>query len=354
MNKKILLVSIIANISISQASEFNVIIDNNDKSYSHGVYEEIMTEWVTVEKLDCNKDFRPSEFYYDKDFTQTETCLEKQERSLIKKVTYKNGTEEIISVEKETQSITTTETNSLKGTHLEENCENIILNGYSYGDGEYKITLNGGMNAYCDMTRNGGGWMRLSNYDWDKDSYNIPNNLIRTENRTITSYTGADYTFRNSWQTRDFTSSEMTANPNGFYWEEVSIPTNGFAWKQTMIDIHAYYEISIDAYRVATTSRDSITVNGQYLDGISLTYGNQGSRNHIYSITTTTTDISRSGLEWLVNSGNYGVGENWTGSNAIVSKQKPTGTENISARLMSNQVYYDEKVGLKIFKVWVK
>jgi hypothetical protein len=38
-------------------------------------------------------------------------------------------------------------------------CKNILENGNSTGNGIYEIRLNNKtFNAYCDMTKNGGGW----------------------------------------------------------------------------------------------------------------------------------------------------------------------------------------------------
>jgi hypothetical protein len=119
-----------------------------------------------------------------------------------------------------------------------------------------------------------------------------------------------------------------------------------------MIDIVPLFEISMDSYRVATSLRDSTTINGQYVDGISITYGSQGARHHIHTLSPSTTDIGRAGLEWLVSSGNH---TETNGTNVtILSDIKPLGAEIISARLMANQDYTDEKVGIQKFKVWIK
>lgn len=351
MKKRLVTLSILGSFAISNAVNFNVVI-NNEGSYFHGVIEITTSEWNTISKSNCSKDLLKENFYYDVEFTQTETCLEEQERTITNKVTYKDGREEVISVEKETQLITVSNSQVLKGTHTENTCNDVLLNGFSYGDGNYKINFNGGSDVYCDMTRNGGGWMRVSNYDWEEDSYNTPETLLRTENRTITAYTGNKHTFTDGWYNRDVTVTEIANSPSSFYWGEAIVETNGFAWTQSMIDIVPLFEISMDSYRVATSSRDSTTINGQYVDGISITYGTQGARHHIHTLSPNTTDIGRAGLEWLVNSGNHTEtnGTKFT----ILSDIKPSGTEIISARLMANQDYTDEKVGIRQFKVWIK
>ena len=351
MKKKLITLCFLVSFSASNAANFNVVINNND-SYFHGVFEVTTSEWNTVSKSNCNKDLLPEDFYYDVEFLQTETCLEEQERTVTNKVTYKDGREDILSVKKEIQSITISNAQVLKGIHIENTCNDILLNNFSLGDGNYRISFNGGSDVYCDMTRNGGGWMRLSNYDWNEDSYNTPATLLRTENRTITAYTGIKHTFTDGWFNRDVSLTEIANNPSAFYWTEAVVDTNGFAWTQSMIDIVPLFEISIDSYTVATTSKDTTTVNGQYVDGISITYGTQGSRKHIHTLSVSTSNIGRTGLEWLVNSGQHteANGTNVT----ILSDIKPSGTERISARLMANQDYTDEKVGIRKFKVWVK
>lgn len=328
-----------------------------DESYKIGrsSTKTIISNWDNTGSEYCENNKEQMDVYFNKDFDQIKTCYQNQERTIsIYDVNY-NG--EIASTPKETTTETRKVTNSttttaMKGIHIENDCEDIILNGYSSGDGLYRVGFNNS-DVYCDMTRNGGGWMRITNYDFNENPDNIPPNMVKTVNRTLTIYTGASFTLRNGWYRKDVTSI-----PSGSYsFTEIESNTNGFAWKQSMIEIDSLQEITPDSYNVATTSRDSETINGQYLDGISLTYGNAGSRKHIHSLTRTGSTISRTGLEWLVASGDHTATMNPDGSQKpmiIFSKVISPTTEKISARLMLNQLYNDEKIGFTKYKVWVK
>lgn len=352
MNKKLISLCLFFTIT-SNASNFIVLIEEKNNKYlkDQGLEKVSYTDWTPTESKTCSYDKVKSDYYYGVDFTQVETCIEPQSRIKTTKRIYKNDNEVLVSTELENRNFEETFQNNLVGTHIESTCENILNNGYSHGDGEYRISYFGDSTVYCDMTRSGGGWMLLEGYDWNEDQNHYPSNMVKTVNRTITSYTGASFTFENGWYIPD---SRPTVG--AFDWTEVSFPTNGFTWKQTMIDIDPIYAISVDSYNVISSTRDSVSVNGQYLDGVSLTYGEQGSRQPLLSLTPTTSGVDR--ITWLNNT-DSNLNNNYStlshiGSNAFVSGVKISGTEKISARFMVNQNYVDEQVGFKILKVWVK
>lgn len=303
----------------------------------------------------CNIDNESSNYYYGEKFNQHKICINQEERTVTEKVVDKNGIEKILE-KTEHRDVLISDTNTeIIGSHIENNCEDILNNGYSEGNKEYRVGFNNS-DVYCDMTN--GGWMRLTNYDFEEDSNNIPPNMNKRVNHSYTTYTGANYTLVNGWYGDFLTSSMITVNPSGLFWTEVNANTNGFNWKETKIEINSIQGITPDSFNVATTNgRDSTTINGQYLDGLSLTYGNQGNRSHIHSLVRTTGSVSRSGLEWLVADGHYTGTEISIGNQEdqviYFSPKSPT-SENISIRLMTNQNYTDEIVGFTKFKVWVK
>lgn len=345
-------------LSMSIASSFAmanyVIVVSEDYDAVKGYDDVVVGEWTDKGSKSCSNDIEQSEKYYGKTFTQTETCNQDQERT---KETYyvdHNGNRTLKETEVETKILVTNTTTTPQGTHVENDCEDILSNGYSLGSDYYRVGFNN-TDVYCDMVNNGGGWMRLTNYDFAENPNNTPPGLVKTVNRTLTKYTGHPYTLRDGWYRPDVISPSSSS----FIWKEVDAPTNGFAWTQARIEITPLFEITPDSYNLPPTSRDSTTVNGQFVDGISVTYGNQGSRKSIKSLSRTTSGLTRSGLEWLVNSGDYIVSDNPDGSGSqlpqtfLSRKVSPT-TEKISARLMLNQDYTDEKVGITKFKVWVK
>lgn len=355
MKNKITIAIMLSTSVIYANSDYMVIVDKEHHKYNHdeGILVVETTEWTNLGDKKCFIDLYEDDFYYGEQFTQVEDCEQVQERTVTTYRKYENGNKTIESVKKESQTIEESVETILVGTHLENNCKEIIDNGYSLGDREYRISFNGGMDVTCDMTRSGGGWTQLSNYDFNENPDNIPPNLVKTVNRTITAYYGGQHTLTDGWYHTDITSIDYTQ----FNWTEVAVSTNGMYWTQTMIDIDSNFEISTDGYRVSTTSRDSTTVNGQYVDGVSLTYGNNGSRNHLFTQSNSTTDVSR--ISWLNNSdsntfNDYGIEHNMSENNAFVSDLKPSGDEQISARLMVNQLSNDEMVGLRKFKVWIK
>jgi len=353
MKTKILTIAMSTLLTTNTFANFKVIISSEANNYNYGEKVVIVGEWLATEEKSCSKDNLAEDYYYGIEFDQTETCSEPQERITTTKVVYSDGREEIINKTKETKIDVKSNTIKLTGTHIENTCEEVLSNGFSYGDGNYRINFNGGSDVYCDMTRNGGGWMRITNYNFVENPDNTPNGFVKTVNRTLTTYTGASFTLKDGWYRKDVTSADASS----FIWEEIIAPTNNFAWTESMIDIDSLQAITPDSYNVATSSRDSTTVNGQYLDGISITYGIQGNRKHIHSLTRTTTGLTRAGLEWLANSGDYTATEiaaNNQRKLTILSGKVPETTENISARFALNQLYNDEKIGFTKLVIWIK
>jgi len=325
------------------------------KNFTTGSQRTEYTNWLdSGVHYSCNT-FSPlvSTAYTGTNLIQNRNCSQDQERTKTVYDIWADNSETISSTNIETQVLNENEAQNTTGTLVLSTCNDILTNGHSRGDDTYRISFNGGMDVTCDMTRNGGGWTQITNYNFAENPDNIPPNLIKTVNRTITAYHGGQHTFTNGWYPLD----NVPLDGNGFNWTEVIAPTNGMPWTQTMIDLHSSFEISIDGFNVVNAARDSETVNGQYLDGASLTYGNDGARTHLFSSSNRDLNVAR--LTWLnITDSNvfndYGQLSNMTGLNAFVSGVKPSGSENISVRLMANQPLPDEIVGLQQFTVWIK
>ena len=127
--KKRILVSAIAVVSISSASQFKIIIDGEDISYiadkpisSDTTY----TEWTRTYETNCIFSPLDSNVYSGESFNQDKTCDILESRIATTTVTYKSGktatedkTESRVNPTPEITKMTST------GTHLEANCKDI-------------------------------------------------------------------------------------------------------------------------------------------------------------------------------------------------------------------------------------
>lgn len=161
MKKNITVLSILSSLFAS-ASTFNVIIQSEDVMYEVGGYTDRIeySEWISIGIHSCVNQIDPDSIYYDFDFTQTDDCIDTEERTVTKIRTYDNGNEETIFVKTETKNENITKSYADKGTHTEYSCKDILDNGFSVGTRVYNLT---GANpepfeTYCDMDTDGGGW----------------------------------------------------------------------------------------------------------------------------------------------------------------------------------------------------
>ncbi len=194
MKKHVLGLCIIVATSSIGASEFVTILNNSEYEIVTGYsYEETYTEWAKTGEVNCAKDIEEDSVYFGNNFTQTESCTEKEERTKTVEKVYDNGTKVLVSTTKEDQSVVlpdviTTET----GTHLEKSCHNIIINGYGNTDGIYKLGDSNDMfDVYCDMRANE-GWTLIAKVpvgnqaanvvssDWFANAYNSADILNET------------------------------------------------------------------------------------------------------------------------------------------------------------------------------
>lgn len=145
----------------ASANTFVVLVEKN-KNVDYETdfaYDDVVSYGTWSHTTECSNDIEASEVYYNKDVTQTTTCIEERERTVTTERVYDNGHKEVLKVETENEIVSNTDTTqTITGTHLEETCKEVLANGYSDGDGMYHITAGGLTEAYCDMTTNGGGW----------------------------------------------------------------------------------------------------------------------------------------------------------------------------------------------------
>jgi hypothetical protein len=362
-NKITLALSMSLITSMAYSSNFKVIIDQENNTYTSGKLIVVESEWIEKNKS-CEFDIETSEIYKNISFEQTKTCETTFEKTKTTKMVYDDGTPDQILLVTTTEKTETeiSKTNEV-GTHLENSCKDIQTFDSDLSDGSYELSLSGNPVVYCDMTRNGGGWMRVTNYNWAENQNNIPSTLEKGNSKTIF-YDNQTFLLADGWWVSPWGSQPA----NTMRWVEIDAQPIT-SWSETMIDFEGLGYRSLDEfYNVHNAGiSDRSTVNGQYVDGFSFTYGNQGNRGHLFTVAvgylTPADDENRlSGeLSWIES--NYDYKDNTellSGyssvlySKTITGKTKPYGNEKISLRLMADQVEGDETIGIRKYILWVR
>lgn len=361
--KKTFLISLLSlNVSLAMASgEFTVLISKENNSYVHAKTINETTEWLTISS-NCEKDKTEDQYYFGVAFEQTETCIDSQERFAIKKKVYPDGKEEELSrvVEKREHVVSVNKTD-LTGVHLESTCKDILDNGFSYGDGNYSINQDDTPIVYCDMNRNGGGWMRVLNHDWYLDK-SVPNSQFQvTTNRSITATNGVVTSLPDAFWVNDFQSN---VDPTIGQWKTISA-TPIYNWTETMVDFEGLGFRSLDGWHPSSYTGLG-DINKQYFDGFSLTYGDIGNTKHIHSFTighNNDQEVKDTYLAWLKESdftyqyqGNYFESNTAkvSASGLLKTLDKSSGKEPIYLRFMADQSYQDESIGFRKYILWVR
>jgi len=298
--------------------------------------------------------------------SQNRNCSQDQNRTKITHDIWADSSETVNNTLIETQTLIENETQNTTGTGLATSCKNILDSGWNKGSGVYELNLqSGNVNVTCDMGRNGGGWMLVERYEWDVNSNNTPQGLVKTVARTISTYP----ILLDGWYIPDI----LIANDNNLQWTEITsqpiIP-----WTQTMIEFEGIGHRSLDDFNNVHNNGilDRHTINGQYTDGFSFTSGEHGSRKHLYTVSVGYAPVDDEGrlsttLSWLGNnydfkdmSDSYSLDYPSTAfysrgyGDEILSPIMTESSDKISLRLMADQAYVDETIGIRKYILWVK
>tara|TARA_Y100001960_G_scaffold189798_1_gene198909 strand:+ start:5330 stop:6430 length:1101 start_codon:yes stop_codon:yes gene_type:complete len=363
-NKIILVLLMSSMTSLAYSTDFKIIIGQEENAYTSGKLTVTESEWINVGSETCSFDKEQSEVYYDINFTQTETCNQSQEKTIITKKVISDGSEIIIDVDKKTKIETTINQFSKNGTHLENSCKEIQDFESTLPSGNYTLSLSGNPVVECDMVRHGGGWTKVIAYDWYSDKNNTPIGYQSTTNKIIKDTTDKNYAVIDGFWVDDWT--DIARGTIGRWKEIEAQPIT--PWKQAFIDFEGIVFRSLDGFKPVETSEltDNDHLESEYLDGYNFTYGELGSLNHLFSLPVgydNDSHILDNQLSWLnreemkytfMSTNVSGYTYNLKFEKEIITKVKPQGLEKIRFRSMADQYVNDETVGFRKYILWVK
>ena len=156
---------------------------------------------------------------------------------------------------------------NLEGT-LETNpaasCSELFLKGWN--SGYYWISANGTspLEVYCDMNRrccnSPGSWMRVAYLNMTDPTQQCPE----------------------GW--RELTTPIRTCRrANGSYMNSVTFNTHGMLYNRVCGRIIGYQFGTPEAFLFYNNNPSNYTIERNYVDGVSVTYGQQGHRKHIWT-----------------------------------------------------------------------
>jgi hypothetical protein len=225
-------------------------------------------------------------------------------------------------------------------------CKEILNHDASSNDGTYKIVLNDSSleDVYCDMT--GGGWTRVSNYDFSSDRTSpTGSGLVAKDPYNSTSYSG---TAPSSWYPDFPTWASYTS---GYQFKNFFVNNEKITYQDIKIDVDFGFYWTVDSFgNTHGSPANRMSLEGQYLDGVSITYGEPGERTHLWSLTPSG-GVPSDARAAFIGSDSYG------GSKITRTFTKtlanPT-DKRIETRIMLDQPWWDETISMNKFVVWVK
>jgi hypothetical protein len=138
-------------------------------------------------------------------------------------------------------------------------CSNIVIDGFSVGDGLYWLDPTGTGNSFealCDMTTDGGGWTQVIGSNFNNDP--CPGGWVQG---SLTN--GPAYCAR---------AQGSSGNASTF------IQTLGLTWDSVQIEVTAYQFGLMNGFDSCCSDLEN-----HYMDGLSVTQGPGGAREHLFT-----------------------------------------------------------------------
>jgi len=231
-------------------------------------------------------------------------------------------------------------------------CSAILAADATSATGSYWIdpASSAAFEVVCDMDTSGGGWTRIASYDFSVDA--CPGLWAAHGSEPLC--------YRNTPSIGDAISA--------------TFPSLGVTWSEVLGSFRARQYHTMDAFG---QDRSDYSVEEMYVDGISVTVGAPGSREHLFTLAvgiTTQNETSYAcpsqtgpaaqsfvGSDYLCDSGN--TDSSWTNiwyaRDIFVGQwfevdRGVSSTEEVEARLMSNQDSNNEDVGVEWMELYVR
>ena len=154
-------------------------------------------------------------------------------------------------------------------------CSHVLqLNSPSPSDHYWIRSSNGSaVRVYCDMTRScggvTGGWMRVASLDWSDESLPCPDGFRERSDSNI--------------RTCGINSTSTGSCPS------IISETYSTVYSRVCGKINAYQVGTTDAFSTFEGHGSNVTIDSNYVDGVSLTHGNNP-RGHIWTFATAVND----------------------------------------------------------------